>query len=160
MDNYEKELMKRHSENYFIYKGIAYGVGTKVLFTEERDQRLCYKGARGKPHTFVAGWSNGEKRFQWQENDDWRKGIFSIPYITNPDQEIKEIIEPVYANITPWQKQAINNMTSGKVHTDVFGGVLLYIDAMLVGVIFKDRWLIWIFGTIIFVIWLLKQYRT
>ena len=148
-----------NEKNYFIYKGVAYGIGTKVLFTEKLYQKYFFNKAKNKPHTFVAGWSNGEKRFQWQECQYWKDGEFSCPHVTNPDEEIAEIVEPVYVELIPWQKQAFNNMASGKVHADIFGGVLLYIITMVIGAIFNDRILIWVAATLIFICWLLNQYR-
>ena len=80
--------------------------------------------------------------------------------INDPDEEIAKIIEPVYIKIVPWQEKSINNMISGESHSDVFGGCLIYIVIMLVGAIFNARWMIWIFATIIFIIWLLNQFKS
>ena len=150
----------RNEKNYFIYKGVAYGIGTKVLFTEKFYNTLPYSDkAKHQPYTFVSGWGNNQKLFRWHEYEDWKRGEFRSPFITNPDEEIAEIIEPIYVELIPWQKQAFNNMASGKVHADIFGGILLYIITMVIGAIFNDRILIWVAATLIFICWLLNQYR-
>ena len=78
----------------------------------------------------------------------------------NCDQDIGEIVEPVYPQIISWQEKAISNILNEEAVVDVFGGVLIYIVIMLIGAIFQARLLIWLFGTAIFVLWLLNQYRT
>lgn len=141
-------------ENFFIFKGASYGVGTQVVLKDEVYLQRSSFTKYDNLFTFQFGWSDGYKEFS-------QKGNKMSVVIRNPDQEIKEIISPVAATPTTtiWQQQALENMCSGKVHADVFGGVLLYIIVMLVGAIFYDRWLIWIFSTFIFVSWLLNQYR-
>lgn len=149
------------SENYFIYKGVEYGIGTTVIFTDEVYQYVYNANARYQPHTFVAGSNTGWKGFSWQDDKIPRPKIYCNNISTyNPDKDIKEIVTPVYAQRISWQQQAIKNMADGKVYADVFGGALLYIVIMIVGAIFVDRWLIWIFSTVVFIIWLLNQYRT
>lgn len=148
-------------QDYFIYKGVAYGVGTKVLFTEKIHESYYFTlKAKNQPHIFSGGSSEGWYKFYWQECEDWRRGEISQATVYNPDEEISEIVNPVYVKVASWQEQAMDNMVNQNVYPDIFGGVLLYVITMLVGIIFKDKWLIWIFGTIIFINWLLKQYRT
>ena len=148
------------NNNYFVYKGIYYGVGTTVLLTEETCQkRFVSSQNKNKPHTFTCSRPDGRYNFSWVHPDGGRYGC-SGAAIYNPDEEIAEIVHPVYVHFVPWYKSALNNMTSGKVHADVFGGVLMYIVTMLVGLLFYDVVLIWIFATVIFIVWLLNQYRT
>jgi hypothetical protein len=147
-------------EGYFIYKGVAYGVGTKVVFYDDVYNHISNSKAKNQPHTFVTGSSSGWKGFYWEENTIPRpKMYYNNISIYNPDKEIKEIIEPVYVELVPWQKQSLNNMVNGTVHPDVFGGVLLYVLVMAVGSIFFARFTIWVFATVVFVIWLLNEYR-
>lgn len=150
-----------YSENYFIYKGVAYGVGTKVLFTDDIYQKYAYSSkAKNQPHTFTRGSNTGWKGFYWEEDKSSKFKASNNVSIYNPDEEIKEIVEPVYVDLIPWQQKALDNMINKKVLPDVFGGCLLYVVIMIVGTLFIDRLLIWIFATMIFACWLLGQYRT
>jgi len=66
------------------------------------------------------------------------------------DKTIIEIIEPVY-----YAEPQQNNTQERILPSidDIFIGWVWYIVIMAVGIIFKDRWLIWIFATIIFFTW-------
>lgn len=149
-----------HRIDYFIYHGVAYGVGTKVILSDEFASKYSYK-RKNIPHIFTASYSDGYNIFYMQD-DGTKSCLKSSIGIDNYDEDIKEIVYPVYANIqhTSWQKQAINNMMSGKFHADIFDGVVIYLAVMVVGAIFKDRWLLWIAATIIFINWVLNQYRS
>ena len=152
-----QELVARRE--YFIYKGVKYGVGTKILLSDIGCQKhYISQKNKDKPHTFMFGFNDGRYIFNWTDERGWKYGR-SDATISSLDEDIKEIVEPIYVELVPWQKQALNNMFNKETYADVFNGVLIYIIVMLVGVIFNARWLIWIFGTIIFIIWLLNQYR-
>lgn len=145
---------------YFIYKGVAYGKGTKVLFTEKVYNKPHFNiKHKDKPHTFIWGSKDGYLGFAWIHKGGPKYGRSDVG-VYNPDEEIAEIVDPVYVEPISWKKQAMNNMLSEDVHPPIFGGVLIYVVIMLVGAIFNSRWLIWIFGTAIFIWWLLNQYRT
>lgn len=158
-------------QGYFIYKGVAYGVGTKVLLSDTVNplihtipQRKTVEEVKKMPHTFKWGATNGYFNFDWYE-DGYNQSChqyycYSQVTIHNIDEDIKEIVEPVYVKLVPWQKKALDNMLNGYVKPDIFGGVLLYIVSMVVGALFYSRLLIWVVATVIFVIWLLNQYRT
>lgn len=149
-----------YSENYFTYNGITYGIGTKVLFAESVHKKYFFTDkSKNQPHMFFAGSSDGCKRFAWQECQSWKDGEYSNIDIYNPQEDIALIVEPVYAELIPWQKAAIGNIVHKKVNPDVFGGWVLYIVVMAVGLIFNDTLSIWGFATVIFTIWLLYQYR-
>lgn len=148
-------------QGYFIYKGIAYGKGTTVLFSEKVHTKYHFSPIlKEKPHEFVGGSSDGWMNFRWKEGDDWRYDAHSEVTVCNLEEEIIKIINPVYVELVPWQTQAVNNIINRAVCPDIFGGVLMYIITMLVGMIFNDRLIIWVCATIIFGIWLLNQYRT
>lgn len=66
------------------------------------------------------------------------------------DKTIVQIIEPVYYIESP--KQQIRGGSTPSIN-DIFVGWAWYIVIMFVGVIFEDRWLIWLFATIIFFTW-------
>ena len=146
--------------DYFVYHNTAYGVGTKVIFTDEFYHKYYYSNdAQGQAYTFVRGLSNGVSLFHWDECNDSHSVFNSTIELLHPDQDIKEIVSPVYVNIVPWQHKAVDNIIHNKAQPDIFGGCLLYAIIMIVGLIFIDRWLIWVAGTFIFIAWLLKQYR-
>lgn len=146
---------------YFVYCGVAYGVGTKVKLKEHVHTKTYNTTiTKNDIYVFQFGCVDGIRMFCWADETrrpNWHKGLI---YIRNCDEDIEEIIEPVYPNFVSWQEKAIDNMVNKTVVADVFGGVLMYIIAMLVGAIFKDRFLIWTIGTVIFGLWLLYQYRT
>ena len=150
-----------YNENYFIYKGVSYGVGTKVVFTDNVYKNIYNAKAKNQPHTFIRGSNTGWKGFYWEDEASLRPKIyFNNISIYDPDNEIMEIVKPVYVELVPWQQNAWDNMIHKKVTPDVFGGCLLYVMAMIVGTIFVDKLLIWTFATVLFIIWLLNQYRT
>ena len=158
-------------QGYFVYKGVAYGVGTKILLSDLANpdihtipRRKTSKEVKGMPYTFTGGSTNGVFNFSWYE--DGYEQYYSQHYcygratLRNIDMEILKIVDPVYVELVPWQKNALDNMFSGNMHPDIFGGVLTYIIVMIGGAIFFDRLLIWVFATVVFVIWLLNQYRS
>jgi hypothetical protein len=159
-------------QNYFIYKGMAYGIGTKVKIVSSAPFFII--GAIGTKmenldevknqiYTFDSGTTDGEFFFRWNEIEDqldMKYGIRSQVQLKNLDNEILEVVEPVYVRLVSWQENAINNMFNKEVAADVFGGVLIYIVIMCIGAIFKDRLVIWLVSTAIFSWWLLNQYRT
>jgi hypothetical protein len=145
---------------YFTYKGINYGIGTKVMITEEACRKYGISPQnKSNPYTFTCGVVGNWYSFNWIHEDGWKHGRSDIT-LHNPDEEIEKIIYPIYVELVPWYQVAMDNMKSKKVQPDIFGGVLLYIIVMLVALIFKDTFVIWTFITIIFIIWLIDQYRT
>ena len=147
--------------NFFIYRNVAYGVGTKVKLKESVHYKTHNTNiAKNDTYVFYLGCKNGENIFHWCGPEDRRKVFRGQIWIRNCDEDIEEIVEPVYVKFVSWQEKALDNMVNKKVNADVFGGVLMYIVMMLIGAIFKDRFLIWAIGTVIFGLWLLHQYRT
>ena len=145
---------------YFTYKGVHYGIGTIVLITEDACRKyLISPQNQSKSYTFTCGVVGSWYSFSWIHEDGWKHGRSDIT-LHNPDEEIAEIIYPVYVELVPWYQVAVDNMKSNKVQPDIFGGALLYIIVLLVALIFKDTFVIWTFATIIFIIWLFNQYRT
>ena len=128
---------------YLYYKGRYYDVGTIVKI------RTRYKGII---HSTYEGNGNFE-------------GVSKYSRGGGPDPEsyIVEIVKPVYY-IPPEPEQPkkanifVRSGSGSSAHNDdIFHGLLLYIVVMLVGTIFKDRWLIWIFATIFFFGWKAKK---
>jgi hypothetical protein len=147
---------------YFTYKGVKYGIGTKVLLSDVGCKRhYVSEKNKDKPHTFGFGYNNGLNVFNWIDTRGRKYGWSGATiYDSKVDEEIKAIVEPVYVELIPWQQKAVENMFDDEVYADIFGGVLIYIIVMIVGALFVERWLIWIFATVAFIIWILNQYRT
>ena len=121
---------------HFEYKGQKYDIGTKVKLKTRWS---------GIVETTFRGYNQYDCLLE-------RAGA-------TPDDYIVEIIEPVYyvePEPTPHKKVNIFFRTgsgSAAHNDDVFYGFLLYLFVMIGGVIFKDRWLIWIMATIIYFGW-------
>ena len=147
--------------DYFIYKNMAYGVGTKVKFNNNVKIDYYHRPYSKTPiFEFVKGFDNGEKHFNYVTSDNVQRASVTMQTSTSLDDVIEEIIHPVYVKPVSWQEKSLDNMLNKTVSPDIFGGVLLYMIAMIAGALFIDRLLIWVFATVIFIFWLLNQYRT
>lgn len=147
--------------NFFIYHNVAYGVGTKVKLKESVHYKTHNTNVtKNDDYVFYLGCQNGNNIFRWCGPDERRDVFRGQIWVQNCDEDIEKIVEPVYVHLVSWQEKAIDNMVNKKVTTDVFGGILMYVIIMLLALIFKDRWIIWIVATAIFGWWLLNQYRT
>lgn len=150
--------------NYFIFKNSAYGLGTKVRFNDKVKIDYFHRPYSPKPvFEFVSGYENGIKQFNYTTSDNIQRASAQIKCADKShsvDDYVIEIVEPVFVEFVPWQKKALNNIINGNVKADVFGGVVLYIVVMIIGALFFARFIIWIFATVVFAIWLLNQYRT
>lgn len=150
-----------YKADYFIYKNVAYGIGTKVKFNANAKVDYYHRPYSKTPvFEFVSGFDNGKKCFNYITSDNILRARVTMQTLNPLDDVIEEIVHPVYVKLVSWQEKALDNMLNGMVSPDVFGGVLLYIVAMIVGAIFKARLLIWFFATAVFIWWLLNQYRT
>ena len=120
----------------FIYKGVEYAPGTKVKIKTLR---------------------NGEQIMTYYSGVNTRAFVSDSPYVCSirawppyvDHLNIIEIVEPVY----PPEKQVPQNKRQCPPSWDVEIGWIWYILIMLVGLIFKDRWLIWIITTVVFFSW-------
>lgn len=149
-----------YRKDYFIYKNVTYGIGTKVLLSDVGCKKYYISQKnKDKPHTFMFGSSDGRYNFNWIDERGWKYGRSDVT-INDLNEDIKEIVEPVNVELVSWQQKAADNMLNQTVTPNIFGGVLLYVVAMTVGALFIDRLLIWLFVTGFFIAWLLKQYRT
>lgn len=121
---------------YFLrYKGKCYDVGTKLKF------KFCGSILEG-----VVEWiSHNHIYIRLTDGTGW-----TLSKVWPLDNTILEIIEPVYYVEPP--KKPVKVGTPPPME-DVFVGWMWYIAIMVVGIIFNDRWLIWIFATIIFFTW-------
>lgn len=149
-----------YRKDYFIYQGVTYGVGTKVLLSEQGCKKhYIAERNKGKLHTFMFGSSGGYYVFNWVDDRGGKYGSSGITTY-NLEEDIKAIVDPVYVELVSWQQKALYNIKNKTVSPDIFGGVLLYAIAMIGGALFTDMLLIWVFSTVIFLCWLLNQYRT
>lgn len=150
------------SKGYFFYKGVAYGAGTKVrLKSHVHIKNFNTDYIKNDIYVFYDSRQSGINMFRWCDTVS-RPQHYKVHQINicNCDEDIEEIVEPIYPQIVSWQEKAVNNMFDPGFVSDSFGGVLTFIIVMLVGTIFKERFMIWIIGTAIFSLWLLYQHRT
>jgi hypothetical protein len=148
-----------HTRNYFDYKGKRYGVGTVVKIKWEpygsrREIERCNGIAK-----FVGGLDSGYLKFSGIVPPGER--YCGIAIMTNPDDRIEEIIEPVYyEHKSNWQIAMENRKkTPPERRPDIAPGTILYIAVMLVGSIFKGNWVIWIIATCVYIKYLIDMYR-
>lgn len=150
-----------YMKGYFIYHGIAYGIGTKVRLKEHVYCQTYSHIVKNDIYVFYNSTQNGLYMFHWNDSVDRPKHIKGLQInIYNCNLDIAEIVEPVYPQWISWQQNAIQNMSNKRACTDVFGGVLIYIVIMCIAVIFKARLMIWAISTAIFIWWILNKYRT
>lgn len=151
--NYEK--------NWFEYKGRYYGYGTVVKLKPE-----VYKGTAHVDRKcegvvkFESGTTSG---FMYFRGVDKQTGL-ACPGLHgswNPNDIIEYIVEPVYVELQPvWKKAVENYSQAAPEHKHLaFPGTLWYIVIMIVGTLFYDRVLIWIMATIIYGSYWVNKYR-
>ena len=130
------------------YNGVDYMPGTKLIV------KTKYKG---EVSTTYLGW-NSYTNYQFEG-----LSLGDVPCGMPSKYWIVKIIEPVIYKEPPVDQSKKANIFvrtgsgSWGSHDDVFYGLLLYIVVMLVGTIFKDRWLIWLAATVIFFSWKAKK---
>lgn len=108
---------------YLRYKGQYYDAGTKVKIKNQFGEI--------ETTTFMGGGT--------YEPCVWYSSL------TPPEYYIVEIIEPVYYQ--PPKPHVQKGLPAGD---GPFYALLWYIAIMVVGIIFKDRWLVWIIATLCF----------
>jgi len=125
---------------YFIrFNGQCYDVGTRLRF------KNC-----------TASWAIIlEGKIEWISHNHFYIRLidgsgWQLSKVRPLDNIIVEIIEPVYYEEP--QKVYVNNRICPP-EEDIFVGWLWYIVIMAVGIIFKDRLMIWVFATAYFFLW-------
>lgn len=139
--NYDRKNFKI---DRFIYKGVEYGIGTKVLVKNIFGLQEATFVGWGKNEGFV-----GEKYHNSSRTDDCSfiiKILEPIYYIEKEESKGKPC--------SIWTRTGSGSWNS---HDDVFIGLVIYILVMIVGAIFNVRWLIWIAATAIFFGWKAKK---
>lgn len=123
---------------YFLrYRGICYNVGTRLKFKPSYwSDPIEGKVEYISHHTVFIQLTDGSK---------WK-----LSKVQSLDNTITEIIEPVY-----YEEHPIVYKRSGAHPSEesVFIGWVWYIAIMLIGVIFKDKFTIWVFATAAFFLW-------
>jgi hypothetical protein len=129
------------------YKGVYYDVGTKVKLQTKWDGIIV---------ATYAGYGEFKEISKYHFN-------WGLP----PERYIVKIIEPVYyeppkpEESSEKEKKVNIFLRSGsgswQSSDTILYGLFWYIAIMLIGAIFKDRWLIWIITTIVFFSWKAKK---
>lgn len=121
----------------FIYNGIEYTNGTKVrIQTRYNGKQIMTYNSDRYVSEFVS------------DNPTVLNVKVHPPYVNTIN--IVEIIEPVY----PHKEEMTSTYYRQCPSLDtVFVGWVWYIVIMLIGIIFKDRLLIWVFATAVFFLW-------
>jgi hypothetical protein len=151
--NYEK--------NWFEYKGRYYGYGTIVKLKPE-----VYKGIPAIENKckgivkFKEGVTNGYLTFSGVYTTDTllRPGFRGF---WDPNDIIEYIVEPVYVELQPvWKKAVENYNKAAPEHKHLaFTGTIWYIAIMVIGTLFNDRLFIYIIATIIYWKYWVNKYR-
>ena len=142
------------SETVLLFQGKYYDLGTKVKFIRKYQWNSVTEG-----------------KIIWIEpNSITIKTYNDINYnifVSDVDRMIKEIIEPIYytGSVQPpiqpsasgtdvlYKGVEANKNRNYPSEGDVEVGWIWYIIIMLVGAIFKDRWIIWVVATFYFFSW-------
>ena len=117
---------------YLYYKGQYYDVGTvvKIQTTWNGIQEATFRG-----------WG--------PQGGFWRDGITDKCYWFETEKYIVEIVKPVY----PKNIVISSDNTDKPSPWDIEIGWIWYIIIMIVGTIFKDRLIIWVFASAVFFLW-------
>ena len=123
---------------YFLrYNGQCYDIGTKLRF-----KPLSWGDTKEGTIEWI---SHNIIYIRLVDGTGWE-----LSKICGLEKMITEIIEPVYSIEPP--KVPVRGGPLPPAD-DMFIGWVWYIVIMLVGVIFKDRLMIWIFATAVFFLW-------
>lgn len=142
------------SETVLLFQGKYYDVGTKVKFIRKYQWNSVTEG------TII--WIEPNS-ITIKTYNDINYNIF----VSDVDKMIKEIIEPIYytGSVQPpiqpsasgtdvlYKGVEANKNRNYPSEGDVEVGWIWYIIIMLVGAIFKDRWIIWVVATFYFFSW-------
>lgn len=156
MDNYINGYVNHGS--YFTYKGVRYGRGTKILFTEEFYKRIGEYIDPHKTHNkwILFGWKfpyfkvfhSNERRgdkMVWKLNDPNWAMFKPEEYIdVDPERDIEKIVTPVwYMEPKELVKMRLQN---GTWFAYVWKQTLVYALCLLISPLFQEWYLIWTIG--------------
>lgn len=129
-------------ESFIRYKGECYDVGTRLKF-----KAVSWGYYEGIKEGVIEAFINTTAYIRAVDGK-----LYTFSTVTNCvkfDQVITEIITPVY-----YVEQQIETNRSYPPLWQVENGLILYIAIMVIGVLFEERFLIWIFATVIFFAWI------
>ena len=118
---------------YLYYQGQYYDIGTVVKIKTRWDgiKEATFRGWKPQGCTFL------------------EDGITDNCYWFETEKYIVEVVKPVY----PQDLVQIPDNRNMPAPWDVEIGWIWYIIVMVVGTIFQDRLLIWVFATAVFFLW-------
>lgn len=126
------------AREYLKYHNAYYDIGTKVKL----------RTPSGVKDAIFTGWRRDGKSFKTIEYVNLWDTKYTYSQANN---FIVDIIEPVYPNLKKTSEPA--NQRECPPSWDVEIGWIWYIIIMVVGSIFRDRWMLWIFATAYFFLW-------
>ena len=140
----------------FGYEKYIYTVGTKVILKERKFNKSNYYVAVFDGSSFIV---RGYPHINYRGNDGKSAAIspnFLKRHVAKKEFSICRIIEPHYykpvaKQTTAWERFKLSGEHNKPIDTAF--GTILYIVIMIVGTLFKARWLVYIVATLIFVLW-------
>lgn len=148
-----------HTQNYFIFNGVKYGVGTIVkIKPEEYGSRREIERCNGIAE-FVGGFESGYLKFSGIVPDGSR--YCGIAIRTDPQDRIDEIIKPVFCEERPMWKVSLANYqaTHPMRRADIAPGTIVYIFAMALLILMKNGWIGCVVATYFYLRYLINIYR-
>jgi hypothetical protein len=140
--------------DYFVFKGVKYGIGTIVKVPFTRDLRWLPREEIMKEARF-----GGRGIFEFTNS----RGCITLyeQHLSGKYEEYIEIISPVYyQEPEPSNPPNIFFRTgsgSWETHNEVCLGLVWYIVLMIGSCFLKERILAWAFTTIVFFLWKSKK---
>ena len=140
--------------DYFVFKGVKYGIGTIVKVPFTRDLRWLPREEIMKEARF-----GGRGIFEFTNS----RGCITLyeQHLSGKYEEYIEIISPVYYQepepLNPPNIFFRTGSGSWDAHNDVCMGFIWYVAIMLLAIIFEARVVIWIFATIVYFSWKSKK---
>lgn len=126
--------------SFFTYKGVRYGKGTQIRFTEEFYKRIekptQFSFSKRKDHFESITIENGKEIWHVWNSGDLKDVI--------PDRDIYNIVYPVYY-YEP-KELARQRLQNGTWFDYVWKQTLFYAACLLISPLFKEWYLIWTIG--------------
>lgn len=146
--------------SYFTYKGVRYGVKTRVKFSKEFYSRAGtaynWHGLRfqdlDRYYQYIGDtWFVGEWRSSESGSKYLRFAFYEHMQHIDPDKDIVEITRPIYYYDPPTQKDIRQKrLKNGTWFLYIWDITLWYILALLVSPIFTQWYVIWTSGTYVY----------
>ena len=140
--------------DYFVFKGVKYGIGTIVKVPFTRDLRW-----RSREEIMKEAKFGGRGIFEFTNS----KGYITLyeQHLSGKYEEYIEIIKPVYYHEPEPQKPTNIFFRTGsgtwEAHNDVVYGFIIYVVVMILATFFKARVGLWILATLVYFGWKSKK---